>query len=153
MRRSIGTLAIAGALFLAIPIASVQASPGLGVAFDVQTTLGNPSSGPFTATGVAVNRGVVCADGWTIDVGVTVTGANNRSGGATYHVLKDFVCNDGSGSFLLKFEVRADDSRSRPYSWMVAGGTGAYSHLAGSGSGYSVAADYGINDRIFGNVH
>ena len=84
---------------------------------------------------------------------MTATGTNNRSGGAGFHVLKDFICADGSGSFLLKLEVRADDSRSHPYSWMVAGGTGAYSHLAGSGSGYGLAADYGVHDLMFGNVH
>jgi hypothetical protein len=137
-------------LALVLPIATVQAAPARGVAFDVQTTLGSPSGGPFSASGPAVDEGVVCAGGWTTDVSLGISGGGGGHTG--YHVLKNFICDDGSGSFLLKLEVRTSPTGFGTYSWLVVGGTGAYLDLKGSGTGYGVPTDYGVHDLFFGNL-
>ena len=71
-----GRTFLSGLFALAVPFSTVQASPGLAVALDVQTTIGAPSYGPFTARGIAVDQGVVCPDGWTFDVNLDATGRN-----------------------------------------------------------------------------
>jgi hypothetical protein len=152
MRGSIRIAAATAAVLLLLPGAVAQASPQMSLYLNVETTLGSPSGGPFWATGVAVDNGVVCGDGWTVDVSVTVTGGE-KSGHLNYQVLKSFVCNDGSGSMLLKLQAHSDPDRGGDYAWSIAGGTGAYAGLRGTGTGYSVPADYGINDLLFGAVH
>lgn len=151
MHRSIRFAAMASLLAFVLPFATVQAARAQGVAFDVETTLGSPSNGPFAATGPAVDNGVVCPDGWTTDVSLDITGGGGGHTG--FHVLKSFNCNDGSGSFLLKLEVRTSPTGIGTYSWLVVGGTGTYLDLKGSGTGYGVPAGYGVNDLLFGSLH
>jgi hypothetical protein len=151
MHRSIRLAAVASLLALVLPLATVQAAPARSVAFDVQTTLGSPSGGPFWATGPAVDDGVICADGWTTDVSLAISGGGGGRNG--FHVLKSFICGDGSGAFLLKLEVRTSPTGFGTYSWLVVGGTGAYLDLKGSGTGYGLPADYGVHDLFFGGLH
>ena len=151
MRRSIGALLAAAALGMLMPLAAVQASPGVAAAFDVTTTLGSPSGGPFTATGPAVDAGLLCVSGWTTDVSLGING--NGKNGSNFQVLKSFICDDGSGSFLLKLQVRSD-RKGDNYSWQVAGGTGAYMRLQGTGSGYGTALEPGVLlDHFAGTLH
>lgn len=151
MHRSIRFAAMASLLAFVLPFATVQAARAQSVAFDVQTTLGSPSGGPFVATGPAVDNDLVCPDGSTTDVSLDISGGGGGHTG--FHVLKDFICSDGSGSFLLKLEVRTSSTGFGTYSWLVVGGTGAYLDLKGSGTGYGVPADYGVNDLLFGSLH
>ncbi len=153
MRRSIRVTVVTAALFLVFPVAVVQANPGLSVHFDVQTTLNAPSGGPFIATGVAVDNGLVCPAGSTIDASYMWTGGQSKAGGSNYQVLKDFICDNESGSLLLKLQVRIDPNRGSTYSWTVVGGTGLYTSLRGSGTGYGLPTEYGVNDLLFGTVH
>lgn len=150
MRRSIGAMLAAVVLASVIPLATVQAAPGISVSLDVATTLGTPSGGPFTAAGAAVDAGLVCPSGATMDVGLAISG--NGKTGTNYHVLKNFVCDDGSGSFLLKMQVRAD--RKGGFTWLVVSGIGNYLGLQGSGTGYSVSLGGSeLLDRFYGTVH
>jgi hypothetical protein len=153
MRTSFRVAAVAAALVLLLPIVPVEASSGLSVHFDIQTTIvPGFAGGPFTAIGPAVDNGLVCSTGDTVDVSVEVTGGGPK-GVAGYHVLKSFTCANETGSFLLKLEVRSSPSRGGTYSWTVVGGTYQYANLRGSGTGYSVPADYGVNDQLFGSLH
>ena len=68
-------------------------------------------------------------------------------------MTKAFTCSDGSGSFVIKIQVRVSPDGGSTGPWVVASGTGAYASLRGSGTGHGVATDYGINDLLFGQLH
>jgi hypothetical protein len=143
---------IMAALLLMLPVSTVQAAVPLGVHFDVQTTFADPSHGPFVAIGPAVDQGLMCGEGDTVDLSVKPAGEAS-SVGFSLQVLKQFTCADGSGSFVVKLQVRIDFDRGGSASWKVMSGTGAYERLHGAGDGYGVPADYGVNDLLFGTVH
>ncbi len=158
MRRSVRLAAVSTALLLLIPVATAQASPGQSVYFDVHTYIpaGGGGHGPFTATGQAVEDGLVCASGTTQDVSLTVAG-NGPKSRVNYQVLKSFTCDDGTGIFTLKLQVRSDPDRGGTYSWTVSGGTGDYLKLQGSGTGYGepseAGSDYQVHDVLAGTLH
>jgi hypothetical protein len=149
--------AATAALFILIPAASVQASPPLAVHFDVPTTFGpgdtGPTFGPFTATGPAVDAGVVCPSGETIDVFGRVAAYKSRTG-VVFQVVKLFTCDDGSGSFLVKLQVRID-ARGDMFQWMILDGADAYARLRGVGSGIGIPFEdgQGVNDLYDGVAH
>jgi hypothetical protein len=151
VRGSIRLAAATVALVMLMPAsASAGAIPPLGVGFDVQTAFTGPSGGPFTAHGVAVDVGWMCASGWTTDTWLKISG---QTQGENYQVVKEFVCADGTGSFALKLQVR-NDRKGDLYSWMVVGGDGNYASMHGSGSGYG---DYwpdfsGVDDHLVGMI-
>ena len=74
MRRSIRVAAATAILMLAFPIASVQAVPPVAVHFDIQTSVSpDGNGGPFVATGAAVDAGLICPSGDSLDVFGKVT--------------------------------------------------------------------------------
>ena len=106
----------------------------------------------FSASGVAVDEGVVCESG-TMEVdhfespeGVTIT---SEEGGALHeaaradggvmdsYAVQEFVCDDGSGTFLMKLYSRVDFAKPGAEqdtpTWEVENGTGDYASLSGSG--------------------
>jgi hypothetical protein len=143
---------IMAVLLLMLPVSTAQAATPLGVHVDIQTTFGDPSYGPFVATGPAVDAGLVCGEGDTLDIGVKVAGAPGR---LILQVLKQFTCSDGSGSFVLKFQLRVDDRLGRASSsWNVESGTGAYGSLQGTGTAYGLPVDDSTaHDELFGTLH
>ena len=109
---------------------------------------------PFTASGDAVTKGMVCATGEVVDLSVTV---NSASG--PYLILwidKQFTCDDLSGTFDVKMVVKLDlttsDTTAR---WRIVGGTGQYASLKGRGSlvGYANPSAGNILDVYDGKVH
>jgi len=153
MRTTLRVAAVAAALFLLLPVAVVQAGAPKNVYISIETTLNAPSYGPFVATGLAVDAGVICPNGDTVDLWVMGTGGQSRNGGTNYLVLKQFTCWDQSGTFTLKFQVRVDPNRGSSYSWSVFSGTDAYTTLRGSGTGYGVNSTVTyVNDLLFGAV-
>jgi len=138
VRRSIKVAAALAALALALPLATTQAAPALAVHIDVETSFidGGPvSGGPFTATGPAVDAGLICPTGSTIDVAGKVAGYQSMGGWVSLIVVKEFTCDDGSGAFLVKLEVRLD-ARGDHFAWVILDGTDAYARLHGAGTGY-----------------
>lgn len=135
MRRFL-VLAAAGAVaLLMLPAAPASATPPSGVHFDVHTTIppeGGPTSGPFTASGPAVDDGLICSSGDTIDVFGKASGFSPA--GVNFQLVKSFTCDDGSGEFLVKLQVRID-AKGDNFNWVIVGGTGAYEDLHGAGSG------------------
>ena len=106
----------------------------------------------FSASGVAVDEGVVCESG-TMEVGhfespegVTIT---SEEGGALHeaaradggvmdsYAVQEFVCDDGSGAFLMKLYSRVDFAEPEASfgipTWGIESGTGDYAGLSGSG--------------------
>ena len=146
------SVALVGALTLAANATTAIASSPAAVHFDVPTTFGGPNL--FTATGPAVDGGSVCASGEAIDLFNRASGFESGVG-VNFQVLKEFVCNDGSGSFFVKLQVRLDFRRGTDnFSWVIVDGTGSYENMHGSGSG--VGIDQGpdfVRDVYDGRVH
>jgi len=99
----------------------------------------------FSAAGPAVDAGVVCANG-TIEYGV---GAS--LGGPTgFGIWEDeFICDDGSGSFILATIAFFEDGQPVDAVWRLTSGTGRYENLAGGGI---LSAGYGTDDFTIGGV-
>jgi hypothetical protein len=134
-------------------IPAAASSPPANVMFEVQTTIpeGGPNHGPFVATGPAVDEGIVCASGETTDVGFHASGFQSDKG-VNYQVVKLFVCDDGSGEFSAKLQVRAD-RRGDNYNWNIVGGTGSYEKLHGTGTGTGLPTPDGVFDIFDGKLH
>lgn len=155
MPRFIRSAAVMAALFLLMPVATVQATPPLGVDFEVQTAFidGGPlSGGPFTASGPAVDAGLVCAAGDTIDSDLPQAAGFRSERGVNLLILKHFSCTDGSGDFWIKLQVRID-ARGDDFTWAIVDGSGGYERLRGTGSGLGVPMGDGVLDLYEGGVH
>lgn len=121
---------------MALPIAPAGATPPLAVEFEVPTTF---AGGTFTATGPAVDDGLMCDVGVTEDLQVKASGFQSGTR-VNLQVLKLFTCDDGSGDFLVKLQVRlvfGDEGppTSNNFNWYIMGGTGDYEDLHGTGKG------------------
>jgi hypothetical protein len=107
---------------------------------------------PFTASGPAVDAGLVCAAGMVEDVALTY----NDPVGSTQMIwaLKRFDC--GDGIFDVELVVRLDlTTHNTTARWRIVDGTGDYVGLKGRGSLVGTAADPGVSilDVYDGRVH
>ena len=112
---------------LAINFESTMVLPGEGLSY-----------GTFTASGPAVDAGIVCPSGDVIDESLKVSGFQSQTG-MNFQVAKRFTCADGSGEFFMKLQVRID-RKGNNFHWVVTGGTGPYERLHGTGSGYGTSS-------------
>ena len=157
MRKRSKQIALLVTLLLVLSVVpGAASSPPLAVSFEVPSTIppeGPPSYGPFTATGPAVEAGLVCASGDTVDLYFRTTPFQSPVG-RSFQVVKLFTCSDGSGEFQVKLQVRIDQ-RGDNFQWMILGGTGAYEHLRGTGKGIGVYDDpeVTVTDLYWGIVH
>jgi hypothetical protein len=152
MRKPVLVAAAFASLAAVLPTTVATASPPLDVLIEIDTTLGDDGgSGPFVASGSSVDEGLFCAYGASRDVFVRGVGATNQ--GISLQVVKELECGDGSGSVLLKLQVRID-RKGNNYSWMVIDGIGDYERLNGSGwgSGEFPAPDK-VDDVLIGGMH
>jgi len=68
----------------------------------------------------------------------TASGFNPPGTGFNVQVFKAFICDDGSGTFGLKLQVRIDRNGVN-FNWVGVGGTGEYADLlVGVGSGVGI---------------
>jgi len=125
----------AAAVTLVSTIAPVAAAAPQPVTIVVVNTFADPPPfGSFTASGSAVDSGLMCPSGTTIDTADEFAGGqSNRK--LQILVLKEFTCADGSGTFLIKMQVHIDFATGETFTWVVLNGTGHYAHLHGSGPG------------------
>ena len=123
MRR---TITVLGALVaLALGAAPVGAATGAEVTIDVHS-LFEDGGGTFTTDG-----DLLCPSGTTSDE--TIVAGNGRA--ITFHNLKTFTCADGSGTFTLRLQAQVKPCNANTSGvWSVAGGTGRYETLRGSGT-------------------
>jgi hypothetical protein len=106
--------------------------------------------GTFVASGPAVDAGVLCPSGTTVDL--SILGAGDESNyRLNLLVRKEFTCDDGSGTFLMMLKVKLDERGFT--NWNVIRGTGAYRHLAGTGKLVGVPFEGGITDYYTGKMH
>lgn len=142
-----------GAMLASILVLTASAAAGpppLGVNFVVHTVFAD-QGGPFTATGFAVDYGLVCAAGHTELISSTQTSLKSFAG-TNYHVVYQFVCDDQSGTFDVKLSVRIDHKGDN-FNWTIIGGTDAYAALHGSGQGYGVQTTQAfVDDYYYGAI-
>ncbi len=153
MRKSLILMLLTLALFLTLSVTPGEASSRpLAVTFEVNTTLSHPNGGPFVATGPAVDAGIICSHGDTIDVDLKASG-DESSGHVNYQVFKKFTCAETpTDSFIAKMQVRVGNK----YSWLIVEGTGAYERLRGTGMGEGATVEgqpYDVLDVLRGAVH
>jgi hypothetical protein len=155
MPRFVKLAAATAALALALPLATAQAAPAAAVHIEAQTSFlyEGVSGGPFTATGPAVDAGLICATGQTIDVFAKPAGYQSHGGWLNLIIVKAFTCDDGSGAFLVKLEVRLG-AHGDHYGWVIMDGEGDYASLRGAGTGYGASplGDYDVLDVYDGVV-
>ena len=113
-----------------------------------------PGDQPFTASGIAVDEGVICSSGTMTSVrlesleGDQITegdwadmfdGAMEAGGVAEMNVTQEWTCSDASGSFTIMHHNRFDfatfefGGQQDVGSWEIIGGSDSYSDLAGAG--------------------
>jgi len=151
MRRS-SIVAVLAALMLVVTIVPAAATPPSGVLIESLVSF-DSGGGRFTATGPAVDSGLICASGVTTQPYWKQTGFHAPTG-VNFQVVKEFACDDGSGSFFVKLQVRSD-RKGVNFSWTILGGTDTYANLHGSGKGTGEGIDGfdGILDLYSGAVH
>ena len=127
--------------------APVGATPPAGVEF--VAVMGDASSGaafgPFVATGSAVDDGLMCSSGLVTQQSGKASGFQSAKGYVNFQVVHRFTCDDESGDFLVKLQVRINQNGDN-FQWNIVGGTGDYEDLHGSGKGF------GLPDCGFGAV-
>lgn len=123
MRRTITVLGAFVALALsAAPVAAVTSATAT---IDVHSVF-EEEAGTFVA-----DSDLLCESGTTTDT--TAIAGNGRA--ITFHNLKTFDCADGSGTFTLRIQAQVKPCSATDRGvWSVAGGTGDYEGLRGSGS-------------------
>lgn len=121
---------LAGVFLLAISVSPVFAAAPLPVNIVVHELYGDDTLEPFSASGPAVDAGLLCGSGMVKDTGSSV----NDSAGP-YRIIrasKQFVC--GGESFDLEMVVRLDlTTFNTTARWRIIGGTGDFSGLKGHG--------------------
>ena len=139
-RRWITALMVAGATALSLASPAVAASPkSVTIVSHVTFNPDGPNYGDFVATGSAVDSGVICSSGTFVDLGIRFAGFQSNRGVVQLQVVKEFTCDDGSGTFVVKMQIQANfDTGIESFSWVVLDGTGDYGSLHGSGSGSTV---------------
>lgn len=145
MRKPILLAAVAALFLVALPVASATAAPPEQVMMEGPAYFeGNDEgTGFFTATGPAEASGTVCPTGETVDL---LLKAHQTPKGVNLQVLKEFTCDDGSGTFQVKLQVRIPFMQMPTFNWVVVGGTDTYENLKGNGNGYG---DHPITDGVW----
>jgi len=125
-------------LAIAAPVAA-RSPQGVTIVSHVTFNPDGPNYGDFAATGEAVDSGVICASGTFVDTGLRFAGYQSNRGIIQLLVVKEFTCDDGSGTFVVKLQIQANfDTGNESFSWVVLDGTGDYASLHGSGGGSTV---------------
>ena len=135
-------VAMLAATFTLIAVAAPvgAASPqGVTIVSHVTFNPDGPNFGDFDASGDAVDSGVICASGTFVDTGIRFAGFQSDRGMVQLQVIKEFTCDDESGTFTVKLQIQANsDSGIETFRWVVLRGTGDYASLRGGGSGSTV---------------
>jgi len=96
-------------------------------------------TGTFTATGPAVDAGLVCPEG---TIGYTPN-PDVDTPGVIWRWEDELTCGDGTGTFLLGVNVYIEDSAPMYFgAWNIVTGTGNYAELQGGGATDSDGGEY-----------
>ena len=138
---------------LAAPAAAAAPPEGVTIVSNVTFVDGGPNVGDFTASGAAVGAGTLCPSGTFVDDGIRFAGFPARTGEVQLQVLKTFTCDDGSGTFSVKMQIKANFGTGiETFQWVITGGTGDYASLHGSGTGTTVPREGGNTNTFRGQL-
>jgi hypothetical protein len=141
-------------VLMVVTVSTVFAAPPMDVHIAVDELIaGIGVDEPFTASGLAVDAGLICAAGMVQDVSVATSGAPSAPF-RIIQVLKRFSC--GDGTFDVNMVVRLDTATHyTTASWRVVSGTGAYADMDGNGSleGTPIVPGTSIHDDYYGSLH
>lgn len=159
MRRLFVLIAVVALFIVALPIAAAGATPPEDVIFHGPSYF--EGSGEFTAEGPAFDSGAMCEGGTTADVfGKVAPKMGQSPNGVNMQIVKEFTCDDGSGSFFVKLQVHIDYRAWPTFNWVVKGGTGDYVKLKGTGGGFAAFPIFdvgpdpiGVYDVYSGKLH
>ena len=116
--------------------------PDDALAVYLVTTVGNSPIPLFEATGPAVDAGLICSSG-TAD---WVNGHDSRW-------EDEYVCNDGSGTFIAGADIHIYRNDRLYESWTIVSGTGAYANMTGGGGADTGPTDSGLwQDHMYGRI-
>lgn len=116
------------ALFAADATEAVFGGP---MAFPVEIA-NDFAAGTFTATGPAVDAGLICAKGDS-EGGRVLDNTVDESALRRWEDL--YTCDDGSGSFIVVVEAFFENTQRLAGVWSISSGTGTYLTLTGGGAG------------------
>lgn len=154
MKRKLMLIIAISSLLLLFNANGVLASPPLAFHMELYGIIGQPTGAIFTASGPAVDYGVICETGYEDNLSITW---NDTSGPyRTIWAHKRFYCDDLSGTFDIKMVVQLDTTTHYTTArWRIVGGTGAYVNLKGQGSlvGIPTTPGYDITDIYDGMLH
>ena len=137
---------LAATLALAAITAPVAAASPQSVTIVSNVTFNpdGPNYGDFVTSGTATDSGLICPSGTFVDIGLRFGGFQSDRGMVQVQVVKEFTCDDGSGTFVAKLQIQANfDTGIEAFTWVVLDGTGAYASLRGAGSGSTVPTPTG----------
>jgi hypothetical protein len=139
-RRVLLLLAVAFSAVLAIAGPAAAASPQqVTIVSHVTFNPDGPNYGDFTTSGEATDSGLICETGTFVDTAIQFAGFQSDRGMVQILVVKEFTCDDDSGTFVVKLQIQANfNTGIESFSWVVLGGTGDYAALRGAGSGSTV---------------
>jgi len=145
-------MAIVAVAALAAPVAAGSAQRVMIVS-NVTFNPAGPNFGDFAASGPAVDSGLICATGTFVDTGLKFAGFQSRTGHVQLQVLKDFTCDDGSGTFAVKLQINADfNTGIESFAWVASGSSGAIGSLKGAGTGSTVPTATGNINTYVGTI-
>lgn len=152
MRRVLVLGVVAALMLIVLPVAPVGAdSPFQDVEMRVETTLGNPSNGPFTATGDAVTEGLICDSGWTVDLSERFAPRQGSPAGINVKAVKAFYCDFdefpgelGDPDFVMRIQIRINGGDN--FNWVAIDG------VKGNGHGSGVFAPPFVDDTFTGKL-
>jgi hypothetical protein len=114
---------------------------------------GNPWQGPITLSGGAVDNGVVCSGGNSVEQSWDeVRGSDS----ATFTLDFEVTCEDGSGAFVIRQDIVVpmedgefgEDFEVISDTWTVLSGNGDYTELEGDGEGRNDSDDPDITIAV-----
>jgi hypothetical protein len=152
--RRLRTMAWATSLALASVLgATTVAAAGSPQQVGITSLMPLDSPGTFDATGDAVDSGLICASGTVTDIEASFTGYQSARV-AHNTVLKLFECEDGSGTITIQLQNHPDiQNPSEWFTWVVLGGTEAYSGLHGSGFGWTDPRQSNFEEGPWFNIY
>jgi hypothetical protein len=139
--------ALVAATFAAAPVAAGPPQ-AVSITSPMHFNEGEFNTGTFKAEGIAADNGLICESGDVVDTRLIFAGGQSNRG-AQIPVRKTFSCPDGD--LFIKIQVHLDfESSTETFSWVVLGGTGAYSGVRGAGSGATISDG---SDPQTGNIN
>lgn len=127
----------------------------LDVHIEAETAIFQSEPDLFTATGDAVDAGLVCASGDLANLSGRTSELPRRPF-LLIRISKHFDCADGSGTFDLRLVALIDKTTGESAGfWTVSGGTGDYDGLHGKGRliGVPIVLGKTVLDIYDGRVH